>query len=77
MELESTVEKDKMDLGLALLRLHRRRTKRAIPIRAKMTTAPPMMPPAIAAFCPFLCDGDGLLVAPLATIACVGRLQET
>jgi hypothetical protein len=75
MELESAVEKDKIDLGLARLRPHRRRTKRAIPIRAKMATAPLMMPPAIAAIFRFLCDG-GLVVPPLALIVRTGTLRE-
>lgn len=77
MELESAVEKDKIDLGLARLRLHRRCTKRAVPIRAKMATAPPMMPPAIAAIVArFLCDGGVLVVALLALIVCTGTLRE-
>ncbi len=62
MELESSVEKDKIDLGLTRLRLHRRCTKRAIPIRAKMATTPPMVPPAIAAMFRFLRDGGRTLV---------------
>jgi hypothetical protein len=77
MELESTVEKDKIDIGLARLRLHRRCTKRAIPIRAQMTITPPMMPPAITAMVRFLRDGAGpLVVAPLRFIVCTGALQE-
>jgi len=75
MESGSAVEKDKMDLGLARFRLHRRCAKRAIPIRAKMATAPPMMPPTIAAIVRFLCDG-GLFVAGLEFIVCTGTLRE-
>jgi hypothetical protein len=76
MELESAVEKDKIDLGLARFRLHRRCTKTAIPTRAKMATAPPMMPPAIAAMVRFLCDGGLFVVALLAFIVCTGTLRE-
>ena len=77
MELESTVEKDKIDLGLPRLRPHRRCTKREIPIRAKMATAPPMMPPAIAAMFRFLRDGGGVLVVvALGFIDCTGTLRE-
>jgi hypothetical protein len=77
MELESTVEEDKIDIGLARLRLQRRCTKRAIPIRAQMATTPPMMPPAIAAVVRFLRDGGRpLVVAPLTFIVCTGTLQE-
>ena len=72
---ESSVEEDNIDLGLGRLRLHRRRTKTAIPIRAKMTTAPPTMPPAISAVVRFLPDGV-LVVAPLAFIVCAGTLRE-
>jgi hypothetical protein len=70
MELESAVAKGKIDIGLARLRPHRRRTKRAIPISAKMTTAPPTMPPAILAMFPFLADRVGfvVVVVPLAFI---------
>ena len=75
MELESSVEKDKIDLGLARLRLRRRCTKRAIPIRAKMTTAAPMIPPAISALVRFLPD-VGLVVALLAFIVCAETLRE-
>jgi hypothetical protein len=76
IELESAVEKDKIDLGLARLRLDRRCTKTVIPIRAKKTT-PPAMPPAIAAI-GNLCDGRGpiVVVAPLAFIVCVGTLRK-
>ena len=69
--LESSVEKDKMDLGLARLRPHRRCATRATPIRAKMATAPPMMPPTIGATFRFLRDGGGfLVVGPLKFIVC-------
>jgi len=76
MELESAVEKDKIDLGLARLRPHRRRIKREIPIRPKMATAPPMTPPAIAAMFRFLCDGGGVLVVALGFIGCGVTLRE-
>ena len=76
MELESAVEKDKIDLGLARLRLHRGCTKRAIPIRAEIATAPPMMPPAIAAMFRFLRDGGGLVVALLGSIVCTATLRK-
>ena len=71
MGLESSVEEDEMGLGLARLR-----TKTAIPIRAKMTKAPPMIPPAISALVRFLPD-VGLVVALLAfSMVSAGTLQE-
>ena len=76
MESEFSVEKDKIDLGLARFRFHRRCTKSAIPIRAKMATAPPM-PPTIAAIFSFLRDGGGfLVVVPLAFMVCTVTLRE-
>ena len=78
MELESALEEDKMDIGLARLRPHRRRTKRAIPISAKMTTTPPTMPPTIPAmFRRFLGDRSGfVVVVPLAFIFCTVTLRK-
>jgi hypothetical protein len=67
-----SVEKDKIDLGLDRLRPNRRCAKRLIPIRAKMATAPPMMPPAIAVMFRFLGDGSGAL----GIIGCAGTLRE-
>jgi hypothetical protein len=77
MELESAVEKDRIDLGLARLRPHRRRAKRAIPISAKMATAPPTMPMAIPAMFRFLGDRGGfVVVVPLAFIFCTATLRK-
>lgn len=77
MELESALEEDKIDIGLARLRPHRRRTKRAIPISAKMATAPPTMPPAIMAAFLFLDDpGVFVVVVPLAFIFCTATLRK-
>lgn len=73
-KLESAVEKDKMDRGLARLRLHRRCPKRAIPIRAKTAKAPPRVPPAIVAMFRLLREGGG--VGPLAFIVCGGTLKK-
>jgi hypothetical protein len=78
MELESTVEKDKMDLGLARFRFHRRCTKSETPIRAQMATAPPMAPAIAAVFCFFRDDGGFFVVAPdpLVYIVCGRILRE-
>jgi hypothetical protein len=77
MESELSVEKDKIDLGLARFRFHRRCTKSAIPIRAIMATAPPMPPTIAAIFC-FLRGGGGafLVVVLLAFMVCTVTLKE-
>jgi hypothetical protein len=67
-----SVEKGKVDLGLA--RLRRSRTKATVPITARIAPAPPMMPPTIAPVFCFLC-GVGVLVVSLAFIVSTGALR--
>jgi hypothetical protein len=68
-----SVDKGKIDLGLARLRRHS--TKATIPISAKMAPEPPIVPPTIAPMFRFLCNDGFVGVLPLAFIVSTGALR--
>lgn len=71
------MESDRIDLGLARLRLRLRRNKKVtIPITAN-TAIPPMTPPTIAGVFDFVGDDDSFVVTvPLGFILSTGALRE-